>query len=146
MPRFAILHAQAPRRDATKSEYDEVDAAFLELLTGQGIERAARLDLYHLAAVVEADTVDAVFPITNHIDNSWTENDGILWHAERPRSTSMGDVAVPLDDAQCPMVCATIGWEPAPNQYSDKLSGIAMGAVRALEADGALSGAPTPGM
>ena len=46
-----------------------------------------------VADLVTGD-LDDVFEKTNHIDHDWTENSEIVWHADRVRSTSVGDVII----------------------------------------------------
>lgn len=54
---------------------------------------------YKMAAEVQIEDdlpieqqLDKVFELTNHIDHDWTHNPEIIWHADRVRSTSVGDV------------------------------------------------------
>jgi hypothetical protein len=50
---------------------------------------------YQLVAVVEAETLEEVYRLTNHIDNDWRENALVRTIATTPpRSTSVGDVLV----------------------------------------------------
>lgn len=67
---------------------------------------------YSLAASVECDNIDEVFRVTNHIDESWTENPEVKeLHDPRPRSTSVGDVVVSEDENNQAYLCAGMGWE-----------------------------------
>lgn len=72
---------------------------------------------YRLVARLETNDLEEVFYLTNHIDHSWYENDGILWCEKDARSTSVGDVVV-VDygnDRDCGLkkvyMCASSGWE-----------------------------------
>ena len=53
---------------------------------------------YQLVAVVEAETLEEVYRLTNHIDYDWRENALVRTVATTPpRSTSVGDVLVRSD-------------------------------------------------
>lgn len=55
-------------------------------------------DDYKEVAIVEAPAAGAVFGLTNHIDRSWTLNEGIELKTTDPvRSTSVGDVIEEVD-------------------------------------------------
>ena len=57
----------------------------------------------HVADVVAP--LGQVFALTNHIDQSWTENPEVVWHTPVPvRSTSVGDVIVSQQRARAWMV------------------------------------------
>lgn len=71
-------------------------------------EGAARAGLYREVAHVECENIHQVFPITNHIDHDWTTNEGVILHAERCRSTSVGDLVLAADGEL--HVCASSGW------------------------------------
>lgn len=50
---------------------------------------------YHLVALVEADSPEEVYQLTNHIDGDWRENAVVKsMSLQPPRSTSVGDVLV----------------------------------------------------
>jgi len=65
---------------------------------------------YDLVAMVESETLDDVFRITNHIDTSWWNNPEVIMAYNEVRSTSVGDVAVELESHKAHMVMG-IGWE-----------------------------------
>lgn len=66
-------------------------------------------DNFEHIADVESESLAQVFPLTNHIDHDWTENDGVtVVPGKRYRSTSVGDVVVDGDGV--PHFCAGIGW------------------------------------
>ena len=67
---------------------------------------------YKKVAVVEAEDIDAVFELTNHIDSDWTENPGVVAEPGRHRSTSVGDIIV--DENGKGAICASLGWEDTP--------------------------------
>lgn len=46
---------------------------------------------YHLVAMVEADSLEDVFRLTNTIHHPWWENEGVTCYS-RTRSTSVGDL------------------------------------------------------
>lgn len=54
-----------------------------------------RNKFYQLVALVEADSLDEVYALTNHIDHDWRENALVKTMSPTPtRSTSVGDVIV----------------------------------------------------
>jgi len=64
---------------------------------------------YTAVAAVEADGIEDVFRLTNHIDSDWTDNEEVLPFVPQARSTSMGDVVVGSDKKR--LLCAAVGWE-----------------------------------
>ncbi len=59
-----------------------------------------RARFYQLVALVEADSLEEVFRLTNHIDHDWRENALVKTMSPNPtRSTSVGDVIVQDDKA-----------------------------------------------
>lgn len=64
---------------------------------------------YTKIAVVEADNLDMVFQLTNHIHNHWQENPECIMVTERARSTSVGDVIQDFSENRFWLV-APIGW------------------------------------
>jgi hypothetical protein len=67
-------------------------------------------DDYVMVAVVEGDSVDMAYQLTNHIDHAWWENAGVTLIGEpEHRSTSVGDVVV-MDDGRV-LRCANCGWD-----------------------------------
>lgn len=58
------------------------------------IELAAFPTGFEQVATVDADHLDMVYRLTNHIESAWWENEGILDHKAGSRSTSVGDVIV----------------------------------------------------
>lgn len=69
---------------------------------------------FQLVAKVDAEQIDHVFSLTNHIDKSWTENESVTALIENPRSTSVGDIVV--DESGAVWYCASIGWENQSEQ------------------------------
>ena len=49
---------------------------------------------YLPVALVDTDNLETAFMLTNHIDESWTLNDGVDALLTKVRSTSVGDVMV----------------------------------------------------
>jgi len=69
-------------------------------------------DGYEKVAEVDAESVDHVFDLTNHIDHDWTTNREVTWRrgdGRSTRSTSVGDVVV-LKGTNSRMACAPAGW------------------------------------
>ena len=65
---------------------------------------------YEKIAIVETDSIDDVFRLTNHIDSDWTYNNEVKWtKSGGMRSTSVGDVV--KDQKGVKYYCAPIGWE-----------------------------------
>lgn len=50
------------------------------------------LDSFQLVAVVNSNDLDQAFELTNHIDKSWLENDGLMPMVKEARSTSIRDI------------------------------------------------------
>lgn len=71
---------------------------------------ALALRMYRAVAEVEADSVASLFPMTNHIDHDWRENDGVIAaRKDDVRSTCVGDLAVRAEDGHV-FLCASFGW------------------------------------
>ena len=65
---------------------------------------------YEEVAIVEANSVDDTFKITNHIDENWTRNPEVVELINHnPRSTSVGDV-VEDEDGKF-HYCDMVGWK-----------------------------------
>lgn len=104
MPVFRVFHTDLEDRSNAEGVEALRDAMFGEP------SKAIKLGAYREVARVESRDLANVFPLTNHIDCDWTENSGILAHAERVRSTSMGDVV--QDEATGALFsCASFGWD-----------------------------------
>ncbi len=72
-----------------------------------------------------------VFKLTNHIDRSWQENDGVTPVGEAisgARSTSVGDVIV-LSDGRV-MRCARVGWKEIGNVVDEGLNWLTQGGAK----------------
>jgi len=64
---------------------------------------------YTLVALVDGESVDDAFFLTNHVNRPWWENDGVTLVGEpKVRSTSVGDVVVRDGESYR---CARFGWE-----------------------------------
>ena len=67
-------------------------------------------DDFVMVAEVEAEDIEDVFRITNHIESDWTKNPEVIKRVKAPcRSTSVGDI-VEDEDGNL-MYCAGCGWE-----------------------------------
>lgn len=121
MPLFRLFHLDIPAEDVwtpiTK------DARY-EAMTGD-VDAAVRMGIYSEVAHVEAETIDRVFPLTNHIESDWTQGEAVKALAGPARSTSMGDIV--LDEDGALFSCAMAGWKPLdPHQdqaFRDMLGG-----------------------
>jgi hypothetical protein len=58
------------------------------------ILKAMSLNMFRKVAHVQTENLEDVFRLTNHIEGSWTENEGVGVWAENVRSTSVGDVLI----------------------------------------------------
>jgi hypothetical protein len=67
------------------------------------------LEEYTKVAEVEADGIEKVFELTNHIDHDWTTNEGVTAFGRQQRSTSVGDIVINNNGTQ--LLCASLGWE-----------------------------------
>lgn len=56
-------------------------------------------DYIHVATV-EADSLQEVYRLTNHIETDWQQNPGVTPIGNRNRSTSVGDVIVDSEDKE----------------------------------------------
>lgn len=63
-------------------------------------------------ALVESNSVDDVYRITNHIDDPWWDNPEVIKKVEESRSTSVGDVVVAEDGTA--YRCEMVGWSKYP--------------------------------
>lgn len=121
MPLFRLFHLDIPAEDVwtpiTK------DARY-EALTGN-VDVAVRMGIYTEVAHLEAETIDEVFPLTNHIESDWTMGEAIRAVVVPARSTSMGDIV--LDEDGGLFSCAMVGWKPLEPQqdqaFRDMLGG-----------------------
>lgn len=69
---------------------------------------------YTLVALVEGSDLDDAFHLTNHHIGPWPMNKGVTAKVARPRSTSVGDVIVQIDEAQGSAFafrCEPVGWK-----------------------------------
>ena len=64
---------------------------------------------YKHVANVEAEGVDKVFELTNHITSNWEDNRGVMVIQRGNRSTSVGDIVVDTD-AGVKHLCESAGW------------------------------------
>lgn len=98
---FAVYHFTIPRNLQISGRIPmEDDVSFLpkpEQVARVWANQDAMKPHYVKVADLMADDLDEVFEKTNHIDRSWTENEGIVWNADRVRSTSVGDIIVAED-------------------------------------------------
>ena len=101
-----------PPRDGAEDRPDNDAPDSLD----QRILEGLALRLYHVVAEVEVETLDRVFPLTNHIDHDWRENPGVVCvRGERVRSTSVGDLV--LEHAGGSVYsCAPVGWTRVDNR------------------------------
>ena len=66
-------------------------------------------EAYEKVAIIEADSVDDAFRLTNHIDSDWRTNPEVVESfKDRVRSTSVGDVVV---DGDKKYYCEPVGWK-----------------------------------
>ena len=49
---------------------------------------------YHLVAIISSDDINDGFKLTNHIEDDWRKNEGVIALPGEHRSTSVGDIIV----------------------------------------------------
>jgi hypothetical protein len=99
--KFEVWHAKQPTFDA----YTREDSPFNPNRRRQRFPQD-----YAKVAVVETESVDDVFGLTNHIDHDWTLNPQVVEvvpGGQRP--TSVGDVVVTPEGKK--MYCDSVGWK-----------------------------------
>jgi len=90
---------------------DHVQLAFMDPTPLKAAKAFAEGKYDHVATVDTLD-LDVAFQQTNHISHAWTENDDVEAHTDRPRSTSVGDIIVDVNDDS--YLIAPIGFERIP--------------------------------
>lgn len=70
-------------------------------------DMVAKNGFIHVADV-DTNDLDDAFRLTNNIESSWTENEGVTAHGIRLRSSMVGDI-FELNGEK--FVCASIGFE-----------------------------------
>ena len=63
---------------------------------------------YQLVAAVATENLEAAFHLTNHLEQAWQLNDGVIAYVDCCRSTSVGDVMVTPDGKA--HLCLMTGW------------------------------------
>lgn len=111
----------------------EVTDAICDAFMGR-IDRAVALGIYREVALVDVSDINEVYPLTNYIDEPWTQNEGVLAHAEKVRSTSVGDIVMEADSGLLHS-CACIGWEPLTEQQEEAFRSHLGGRIAILEAE-----------
>ena len=66
-------------------------------------------DRFKLVAIVDSNSLDEVFRLTNHIDHAWTDNEEVEPVGPQHRSTSVGDL-VQLPTGKW-YLCDLVGWK-----------------------------------
>lgn len=85
MNTYEVWHANAV--------YDDTTGRFTSIKGMFGMAPTVFPDDYTHVADVQADTLDQVFQLTNHIDLPWWKNDGVtIKIGQASRSTSIQDV------------------------------------------------------
>ena len=80
----------------------------------------AHKNLYDHVANVDCNSVGQTFQLTNHIDFSWWENEGVTLIKES-RSTSVGDVVEDMKTNKL-WLCCSVGWQQI--SWTDKLTDV----------------------
>lgn len=107
MKTYRLFHLARPETAIRDSI--EMNAYHDAALLGR-VGRAVDCGLYREVALVQSPTIDQIFPLTNHIDWDWTENEGVLQHADRCRSTSIGDIVLDVETGSL-HACVNVGWK-----------------------------------
>ena len=63
-----------------------------QIFTADDVRKNIKLGNYDKVAEVDTFDLDVAYRLTNHIHESWTENEGVTAIAEKVRSTSIGDI------------------------------------------------------
>jgi len=66
-------------------------------------------DRFKLVALVDSNSLEEIFRLTNNIDRAWTENEGVEPVGNRHRSTSVGDL-VQLGSTGKWYLCSNAYW------------------------------------
>lgn len=114
MPIYRLFHLEAG--EGWRSDDARGETVLDAVLKGEA-EGAIAAGLYREVAHVDCGGIDSVFPATNHIDWDWTANEAVLVHADRCRSTSVGDLVLDADGEV--HVCATAGWRQLEAEAKD---------------------------
>lgn len=70
---------------------------------------------YQEVAVVDTLDLDRAYELTNNINRSWTENDGLTAFRKEARSTSIGDIMVLVDGTTIKtFVVDSVGFKELP--------------------------------
>lgn len=70
---------------------------------------------YQEMAVVDTTDLDRAYELTNNINRSWTENDGLTAFRKEARSTSIGDIMVLVDGTTVKtFVVDSVGFKELP--------------------------------
>lgn len=96
--------------------WSDADPRYLDARMGMrddgSQEEAARSlkedGFYDLVAEVDTEDLETAWELTNHIDESWTENKGVKAKAEEARSSSPGDIFE--TEGGDLFVCASVGF------------------------------------
>jgi hypothetical protein len=113
MPQFRVFHLKHTTEDSGK--HARLDALFGD------VDEAVRLGLYQEVAHVEADNIENVFRLTNHVDEDWTEGPAITRVKSPCRSTSVGDIV--MDDSFNLYKCASFGFDMLSEEASEMFIG-----------------------
>ena len=96
-PRWSIYHADNPN-------YSPL------LNTINGLTKSISFPQdYTKIAEVACEDLEEVFRITNDIDSDWTKGPSVIWHKDRCRSTSVGDIVI--DENLGIWYCDSVGWK-----------------------------------
>ena len=87
-----------------------------EMVSAYGSFPEFTLANYEEVAVVECKGLDDAFHLTNHIDEDWTLNKGIVSCNATCRSTSVGDVIVQEELGKA-FRCMRFGWDEVDCPY-----------------------------
>jgi len=85
---IAVFHSK-DFRDSSMYGYGEFDKNFIKNMFDEG--------KYESVAFVDTQDLEEAYMKTNHMEQSWTENEGVKALVERTRSTSVGDIIMKAD-------------------------------------------------
>jgi hypothetical protein len=97
----------------SKNTRDSMDYPLEGVYTKEDAAKAFMLGQYELVAMTRSNDLDDAFELTQHIHESWTENEGVTPLKHRPRSTSVGDIIVNSEGAH---IVAPVGFHPLSDE------------------------------
>jgi len=102
------MSEQCALREAAKNKWTLVFHACTPIFHSLERPLADIPAVYRFVAAVDTEDLEIAFQLTNHHEQVWQLNDGVIVHVGDCRSTSVGDVMVTPDGTA--HRCCTWGW------------------------------------